>query len=155
MRATSDRLGLGDRVTFPGRVDHATAMRLFAGCSSFVLPSRHEPFGIVNLEAMAAGKAVVATRVGGVPEIVTDGENGLLVEPEDSAELATALRRLADDAALRERLGAAGRQRAEGFTWPAIASAYLDVYETVLDRRRSDHRPSSHQRTSEAHVDSQ
>jgi glycogen(starch) synthase len=132
LRALADQLGLGGRVVFPGRVDHAAAMRLFAGCSFFVLPSRHEPFGIVNLEAMAAGKALVATRVGGVPEIVTDGGNGLLVPGEDAAALAAAIGRLAADGNFRERLGQNGKARAAEFTWPATADQYVQVYETVL-----------------------
>ena len=132
LRSLAGELGLAGRVVFPGRVDHAMAMRLFAGCSFFVLPSRHEPFGIVNLEAMAAGKAVVATRVGGVPEIVTDGVNGVLVPGEDAASLAAAVGRMAGDAALRDRLGRAGRERATGFTWPAIADQYIAVYEQVI-----------------------
>ena len=132
LRAMADELKLGDRVTFPGRVDHATAMRLFAGCSFFVLPSRHEPFGIVNLEAMAAGTAVVATAVGGVPEIVTDGSNGLLVPAGDVAALAAAVGRVAADADLRGELGTAGQARAAKFTWPAIADQYVAIYERVV-----------------------
>jgi len=128
LRELAAQLGLGTRVTFTGRVDHAKAMRLFAGCSFFVLPSRREPFGIVNLEAMAAGKAVLAARVGGVPEIVSDGVNGVLVRPDDAETLAAAIRRLASDEALRQRLGEAGRNRAAGFRWPAIAEQYIEVY---------------------------
>ncbi len=100
----------------------------FEGCSFFVLPSRHEPFGIVNLEAMTAGKAIVATRVGGVSEIVEDGVNGLLVEGEDADGLVKAIERIAKDKNLRDRLGQAGKKRAEYFTWSAIADQYLKIY---------------------------
>ena len=121
-------LGLADRVRFVGRADRPIAVSLFAGCSFFVLPSRQEPQGIVNLEAMAAGKAVLASRVGGVPEIVQDGETGLLVSAEDAPALAKAIERLTDDAPLRQRLGAAGQERAQAFDWDAIAEQYLDIY---------------------------
>ena len=121
-------LSLGDRVRFVGRADRPLAVSLFAGCSFFVLPSRQEPQGIVNLEAMAAGKAVLASRVGGVPEIVQDGETGLLVPAEDASALAEAIDRLTGDVSLRQRLGAAGKERAKAFDWNAIAAQYLDIY---------------------------
>lgn len=130
LRALADDLRL-TKVLFVGRVDHARAMSLFAGCTVFVLPSRHEPFGIVNLEAMAHARPIVASRVGGVPEIVADDENGLLVPPGDSPALADALGRLLADEGLRQRLGHAGRERAAGFTWPTIAGEYLEVYATA------------------------
>ena len=123
--------GLGERVLFPGKADRPTAAALFRECEFFVLPSRHEPFGIVNLEAMAAGKAVLATRVGGVPEVVVDGETGILVPPGDPEALAEGIRRLAGDAALRERLGAAGRERARLFSWDVVTEQYLEVYRKV------------------------
>jgi len=123
--------GLSDRVKFLGRADRARAVSLFLGCSFFVLPSRQEPQGIVNLEAMAAGKAVVASRVGGVPEIVLDGETGLLVPGGDAAGLAKTLSALSQDAPLRARLGAAGRARAEHFDWPVIAAQYQAVYHRL------------------------
>ncbi|BCW98667.1 MAG: hypothetical protein KatS3mg024_1494 [Armatimonadota bacterium] len=123
--------GLDGRVLFPGKADRQTAAALFRECAFFVLPSRHEPFGIVNLEAMAAGKAVLATRVGGVPEVVLDGETGILVPPEDVDALAEGIRRLAGDPSLRERLGAAGRERAELFSWDAVTEKYLMVYRKV------------------------
>ncbi len=128
LKALAAELGLDDRVTFPGRVDHRAAMSLFAGCTIFVLPSRHEPFGIVNLEAMALARPIVASRVGGVPEIVSDDENGMLVPPGDAEALADALARLLADEAWRRRLGDAGRARAARFTWPEIAGQYLEVY---------------------------
>ena len=124
----SRSLGLTNRVRFLGRADRAAAVSLFHGCDFFVLPSRQEPQGIVNLEAMAAGKAVLAARVGGVPEIVQDGVTGLLVPGDDAPALAQAMTRLAADASLRQSLGAAGRERAQQFDWAAIAEQYLSLY---------------------------
>jgi glycosyltransferase involved in cell wall biosynthesis len=82
-----------------------------AAADVVVVPSRHEGLGVAALEAMAAGKPVVASRVGGLAEVVVDGESGLLVPPEDPAALATALARLLDDPALRTRLAATGQVR--------------------------------------------
>jgi glycogen(starch) synthase len=125
-------LGISPRVRFPGKADRATTVALFKGCEFFVLPSRQEPMGIVNLEAMAAGKAVVASRVGGVPEIVVDGVTGILVEPENPEPLAAVLPLLAADADLRSRLGAAGRDKAACFSWSAISAQYQTVYSGVI-----------------------
>ena len=143
LRTLAEELGLAERVRFVGRVEHAQALALFAGCLFFVLPSRHEPFGLVNLEAMAAGKAVVASRVGGVPEIVVDEETGLLIPAEDVSALAGALARLAGDPGLRGRFGAAGHRRAELFAWPTVVERYLAVYERVLGRPVPVGRPLS------------
>lgn len=125
------RLKLQERVHFLGRADRATAVALFKGCAFFVLPSRHEPQGIVNLEAMACGKAVIASRVGGVPEIVLDGQTGLLVPGDDAQALALSITKLSADQTLREQLGAAGRERAASFDWAAIAAGYREIYATV------------------------
>lgn len=127
-----ETVGLKSRVHFLGRADRPKAVALFKGCSFFVLPSRMEPFGIVNLEAMAAGKAIIASRVGGVPEVVLDGETGILVPPEDPAAVAAALRRLANDAHLRERLATNGRRRVLEFTWPKIARAFHALYSDAV-----------------------
>ncbi|MEV0900078.1 glycogen synthase [Actinoplanes sp. NPDC049802] len=112
----------------------------------FVCPSVYEPMGIVNLEAMACETAVVATATGGIPEVVADGETGLLVpiqqfedgtgtpvDPERFvADLAATLTRLLSDPALAERMGKAGRRRAvERFSWSRIAEDTLEIYRTV------------------------
>jgi glycosyltransferase involved in cell wall biosynthesis len=131
-----EELDLEERVHLLGRAARPVAVSLFKGCSFFVLPSRHEPFGIVNLEAMAAGKAVVASRVGGVPEIVRPEENGLLVPGDDAGALAEALQRLAADAVLRDRLGENGRLFAQDFTWTRIAGQYRAIYEQVTNESR-------------------
>ena len=88
--------------------------------------------GIVNLEAMASGKAVVASRVGGVPELVQDGRSGLLVAPDDPAALAAALSKLIASPDLRHALGAAGRRDAARFDWTPICDKLLAIYESVL-----------------------
>lgn len=128
------RCGVERRVRFLGRCDRPTSVSLFKGCSFFVLPSRYEPFGIVNLEAMAAGRAVIATRVGGVPEIVVPEQTGLLVPPDDPPAMAAAIQRLAVDLELRVRLGQAGQQRSKAFTWDAIAEQYCRVYAHATER---------------------
>lgn len=128
-------LKLEGRAHLLGRAARPLAVSLFKGCSFFVLPSRHEPFGIVNLEAMAACKPVIASRVGGVPEIVQPEENGLLVPGDDAPALALALARLAGDSELRARMGENGHAFAQNFTWPRIAEQYQEMYQQVLAAR--------------------
>lgn len=127
--------GLKKRVLFLGRADRPTAVSLFKGCEFFVLPSRQEPQGIVNLEAMAVGKAVIAGDVDGVPEIVLRDQTGLLFPGGDVAELAAQMKRLAGDPALRAQLGQAGKERAQNFEWPKIADQYLEIYRSVLQKQ--------------------
>jgi starch synthase len=105
----------------------------------FCCPSVYEPLGIVNLEAMACGAAVVASRVGGIPDVVVDGETGLLVDydaddPEGfEAGIAAAANRLVGDRALAERMGAAGMARARGqFGWGPIAEQTAALYRSLL-----------------------
>ena len=127
----------------------ADVIELYAAAAVFCCPSVYEPFGIINLEAMACGTAVVASNVGGFPEVVVPEETGLLVDvglmpggfdPVDprcfAADLAGAINRLAGDQALRVRMGKAGRARVEAhFSWDAIAERTLALYERVLDAR--------------------
>ena len=132
--ALRELAGGARNVLFWGRADRADVGRLLRGCAWFVLPSRVEPQGIVNLEAMACARAVVASRTGGVPEIVLDGETGVLVPPDDIEALASALRALARQPQLRERLGAAGQLRAQQFDWDALAAQYEEVYRKALEK---------------------
>ena len=137
LQSLAAELGIAERVHFPGRVEHAQALQLFAGCLFFVLPSRQEPFGLVNLEAMMAKRAVVASRVGGVPEIVQDQQTGLLVPPENPDALAQAIARLLTDAPLRRRLAAAGHTRVQHFTWARAVDRYFDVYTRLMNHSGS------------------
>lgn len=123
-------LGLEDSVTLLGF--RADAPALIAAADVFVLPSLAEPFGLVLLEAMALGRPVVATRVGGPLEIVVDGETGFLVPPSSPEALADALQALLADPALARRLGENGRVRYEGqFTVAKMSQAILAVYQAV------------------------
>ncbi len=125
---------LDGKVIFAG--ERTDVPRLMAACDVFVMASLWEGFGLVFLEAMAAGKPVVATRVSAVPEVVIDGVTGLLVPPEDPPALAGALHRLCDDAAERRRLGAAGYQRVrEHFTADRMVDETIAVYREALAAR--------------------
>ena len=127
----SRELGLDHQVRFLG--ERSDVADLLAACDVFVLPSRQEGLGVAALEAMAAGRPIVATRVGGLAEAVVDGGTGLLVPPDDPAALADALARLLRDPALRARLAAAGPVRiAEGFRTDDLVDAYEDLYFEVL-----------------------
>ncbi len=117
---------------------------LYSGATVFVCPSIYEPFGLVNLEAMACETAVVASRVGGIPEIVVEGETGYLVDydPDDIEAFTTALagrvQEVLSDPALAARMGKAGRQRVlQHFGWPAIAARTVDLYDSLLSGRRA------------------
>ena len=107
-------------------------IQLLTHAAVFVCPSIYEPMGIVNLEAMACETAVVASRVGGIPEVVADGETGYLVEPANAEELAARVNELVGDAELAARFGQAGRKRAvEHFSWPAIAERTAALYRSL------------------------
>jgi L-malate glycosyltransferase len=130
LRRRADELGVADRVVFTGR--RADAARVLAAADVVALPSWTEGLPLVVLEAMALGRAVVATRVGGTPELVIEGETGLLVPPRDAGALADALRRVLSDDALRQRLGDAGRRRVEErFSATAMARDVLELYDEV------------------------
>ena len=148
LRATAARLGLADLVTFLGRV--ARPGPVYERAAIVVVSSFGEGFGMVALEAMERGRAVVASDVGGLPEIVASSETGLVVPPGDPAALAGAVVELARDPALTAALGAAGRERAlSAFSQERcterIEALYLAALETGA-RRRS--RTSSQARSS-------
>ncbi len=131
-------------------VDKPTVRELYSNAAVFCCPSIYEPFGIINLEAMACETAVVATAVGGIKEVVVDGETGFLVpidqmkespfEPHDpekfARDLAACINRLMADPGLCEKFGQAGRKRAEEkFGWPSIAQQTRALYEKLLQKR--------------------
>lgn len=123
---------LDDRVTLTG---YREDLREFIGCLDLLVhPALDEGLGVVLLEAAAAGVPVVATPVGGVPEIVRDGENGLLVPPDDPPALARAVHTLIDDACRRETMAEAGRTIVDReFSVRAMVDGNLAVYREILD----------------------
>ena len=122
-------------VEFLGRVSEAEKAQLFKTADIYVSPATGgESFGIVLLEAMAAGAPIVASDIHGYKGVVRRGREGLLVPPHDPRELATAIGRLLDDPPLRAEMAAAGRQRAEAFSWPSVTAKVEDYYGFVIRR---------------------
>jgi glycosyltransferase involved in cell wall biosynthesis len=139
LRARAARNGLGDEAIFAGMVSPADVPGYVAAADLVAVPSVHyegyvDGLPNVALEAMGAGKPLVATRVGGLPQVVDDGTTGLLVPERDAEALARAILRLAGDAELRRRMGEAARTRVEeGLTWDAVARRFERLYRDVLD----------------------
>jgi glycogen synthase len=126
--------GIRDRIVFHGEVSDDTLRGFYRACDVFVAPSRFESFGLILLEAMIFGKPVVACKAGGMVEVVADGETGLLADPGDSASLEKCLNSLIENAALRERMGLAGRQRyAAQFTPDRMAKDVAALFCRVGD----------------------
>jgi starch synthase len=121
----------------PQMLPRPEVIQLLTHAAVFVCPSVYEPLGIVNLEAMACGTPVVASRVGGIPEVVEDGETGVLVSVDEDFEtgLAQALDSVLGDAGAARRMGEAGRHRAVGeFGWDAVARRTVRLYEEILKK---------------------
>ena len=122
-------------IWLPEMLPKRDVIQLLSHATVFACPSTYEPLGIVNLEAMACGTAVVASAVGGIPEVVSDGETGLLVPPDDPAALATALNELLADPGRAAGMGRLGRERAiTDFGWPAIAAQTAALYAQLSSR---------------------
>jgi glycogen synthase len=145
-RLQQQRAGI---IWIPAQLPRRTTIALYSHAAVFCCPSIYEPFGLINVEAMACETPVVASAVGGIPEIVVDGETGYLVDPElsltppyqprDAAQfaerLATALNRLLSDATLRRDMGQKGRARVEHhFSWRAVAQKTLQLYQSLQPR---------------------
>jgi len=133
LAALAEELGVLERVELRGRIDREHVAPLLRSADVVVCSPWYEPFGIVPLEAMACGRPVVASAVGGLIDTVVDGVTGLHVPPRRPDKLAHAIGRLIADPVLRERLGAAGAERARSrYEWARVADATLDVYLEVL-----------------------
>ncbi len=122
--------GVERSVVFAGHIDDATKSALLAGCRALVMPSREaraaaqfEGFGIVYLEAALSGRPSIGGAAGGAPEVVVDGDTGLLVDPQNCVALVEAMMRLADDPWLADKLGERAQRRAATFTWARAADA--------------------------------
>jgi starch synthase len=122
-------------VWIPEMLPKQEVIQLLTHATVFACPSIYEPLGIVNLEAMACGTAVVGSRTGGIPEVVADGETGLLVPPGDPEALAAALNTVLRDPDRAQAMGQAGRKRAVAeFGWPAIAAQTADLYAELTNQ---------------------
>ena len=120
-------------IWIPEMLPKPEVIQFLTHAAVFAIPSIYEPLGIVNLEAMACGTAVAGSRTGGIPEVVADGETGLLVPPDDPRALAEALNALLRDPARARAMGQAGRKRAIAeFGWPAIAAQTADLYAELV-----------------------
>ncbi|MFL6116115.1 MAG: glycosyltransferase [Catenulispora sp.] len=129
--------GLADRVHLTGGVPRERMPALIRSADVVLCTPWYEPFGIVPLEAMASGKPVVASAVGGLTDTVLDGVTGVLVPPKDAPALVAALAPLLDDPELRRRAGRNGLRRARArYGWPRIAQETVDIYDRVVARRR-------------------
>ena len=131
LKALSHELGIADRVTFTGAVSHAKIPQYYNAADVFVLPSHHESFGLVALEAMACGTPVVASRVGGLTSFISDGLTGYLIPWRCPEPFARRIETLLSNPILRNTMGRAARSRAMDMTWTRSADRTLNVYESV------------------------
>lgn len=134
LRELAARRGVEQRVIFAGAVDAPTKLALYGGCDVFAMPAIRdgtdvEGFGMVFLEAAACGKPSVAGREGGQAEAVIDGVTGFTVDGTDAPAVTRALESLLSDAALRARMGDAGREHARQFDWPAVVQRIVELVE--------------------------
>jgi len=131
------QLALGEKidrqVVFWGSADYTLVPQYYKGADICVFPSRYEPFGIVILEAFASGKPVIASHVGGIPEIVSDGKNGVLVKPNDPVALSDAIVALSQDDNLRKKLSECALETAARYSWENIAKKYLLLYSDLMN----------------------
>jgi glycosyltransferase involved in cell wall biosynthesis len=142
LEALARRGRLAERVSFPGWVAPDDVHALLAGAAVVPVPSIHEGFGLVALEAALAARPVVASRVEGIPEVVLDGETGLLVPPGDAEALAEAIGGLLEDPARGAALGARARELAiERFGIERCVAGYIEVYEQITAGRRGSGQP--------------
>lgn len=127
-----DELGLSNMVTFLGSRGQETLNRYYAAADVVVMPSQYESFGMVALEAMACGTPVIATDVGGLAQLIKEGETGFLVPNRDSIALAERLGQVLSDKELREYLGRQAAEYAKAYAWPGIAEQVIDLYKHIL-----------------------
>lgn len=136
LESLAQRLGLGGKIVFTGFVPHSELPRYYSLARAAVFPTlADEAFGISICEAMACGVPALSTRVGGIPELIVDGESGLLAEPGNPEALAREILKLLEDENLRRSMGEKAQERvAEHFTWGKVADRLCGVYRRVLSK---------------------
>jgi glycosyltransferase involved in cell wall biosynthesis len=126
---------LRERVTFLYDFPDELKPDLFAALDVFAYPSRYESFGIAFLEAWAAGKPVIGCRAGAIPDVISEGMDGLLVTPGDVNELAEAITNLLIDSTKAHIMGASGRTKTlDRYNWPGIARRFRSVYQQAIEK---------------------
>jgi glycosyltransferase involved in cell wall biosynthesis len=136
LRELVARLGVAEEVRFAGSLDREAVAQRYRQADLFTLPSAAEAFGNVFAEALASGLPIVGSTVGGIPELVEHGVNGLLVTPGNPLALAQAIGYLAKDAELRERMSTRNRVKAEAtLEWSQVTKRYLSIYDGVIHQR--------------------
>jgi len=131
LETLSKELDIANRVFFCGQVSHENAMAIMAECDIYVLTSIDEGLPTSLIEAMALGKPIIATNVGGVPEIVKDGINGLLVPPKSPERVAQAVERLLNEPRLAKRLATSAVESIQDHSWRSIVTKYEQIYEAL------------------------
>ena len=132
LQGLTKELDLEEDVTFVGKVPNEEIPQYMIASDVFVLPSLSESFGIVNLEAMACGLPIVATKVGGLPEIIEEGKNGFLVEPKNLEQIAEKVRLLLGDDELRRRISENNKTRVKEYSWESVVDRLEWVYKCCL-----------------------
>ncbi len=129
--------GLNNSIKLLGNITGKKKIALFKNCLFFVNSSRREPFANVNLEALAAGKPIIATRVGGNTEVVKNGYNGFLVPTEDPVKLSEAMIKLYNNRGLLKKMSERSREIAERYEWDLIVKRYIKLYDELLKSKES------------------
>ncbi|UTB32993.1 MAG: glycosyltransferase family 4 protein [Methanobacterium sp. ERen5] len=135
LKETAKQLKISEDVIFTGFVDDDEKPLYYKAADVFCLPSTNlaESFGIVNLEAMAAGIPIVSSNLGGIPDIVKNGENGLLSEPHDVKMLAENLIKLLENDSLRSEIGKTGLKLVNNYTWDEVTTKTEKLYRELLE----------------------
>jgi len=132
IKSLSEQYGLKDMVTFLGKRSQESLPYYYSAAEAVVVPSQYESFGMVALEAMACGKPVVASQIGGLAYLVQDGITGYTVPVDDPEALASHLITLIEDQGLREQMGKQAVKVAQDYAWDKIATRLIPVYEDLL-----------------------
>jgi glycosyltransferase involved in cell wall biosynthesis len=139
LRGRLKALELEAAVKFPGYLEHREVVKFLSDHHILVMPSRMESFGVAALEAASCARPVIATRVGGIPEVVLDGTTGLLVKPDSITDLAEAIVRLASDRSMMTRLGEAGRRFVrERYLWESSLDQMCELYDRLIADAKSN-----------------
>jgi len=132
LQALAYRLGLEGRVRFVSDAEVESLAEFYSACNVFVFPALGEPWGLSALEAMACGKPVVAAKDGGLPELINDKHDGILVEPREPRSYAEAILNMLDDHSMAQAVGEKAANKAKTYTWERMAKSYSEIYNHLL-----------------------